>query len=75
MKSITAAFKTTGHETMSRDELIAQGAKSRDIDRAVASGKLRTGTSRYFWLPRAADPGALFVMRAAMNDSHDDENN
>lgn len=48
------------------------GVTTAAIDRAVDEEKLRKGCTGY-WLPRAADPGALAVMRAAMNDTNDDD--
>lgn len=76
MKSIETAFAATNREQLTLAELVALGVTKRALDSAVAAAKLRKGVMGY-WLPRAADPGALFVMRGAMTsqaDDNDDDN-
>lgn len=73
MKStIKKAFETTNREQLSFAELTSMGCKSSDIDRAVEAEELRKG-SRGYWLPRAADPGALSVMRRQLRDNDNNE--
>lgn len=73
MKSITAAFAATKREQLTGAELLQLGVTQRALDAAVTREQLRKGVCGY-WLPRAADPGALFVMRGAMTSQTDDDN-
>jgi hypothetical protein len=52
--------------------LLAAGLTARAIQRLVAAGELRRGITG-FWLPTTPDPGALRVMRAAIDDQFADD--
>lgn len=55
------------------DEMLEVGIGFHDIDDAVIRGTLREGVMGY-WLPEATDPGALMVMRRALESAQESEN-
>jgi hypothetical protein len=69
---INKVFGQAGREQLSFAELTGAGLTAKAVAAAVDAGRLCKGC-RGYWLPRKADPGAVAVMRAAMNETHTEE--
>lgn len=66
--SIKRVFAKARRAQLSGHELESAGIARSALDRAVRSGALRQGVMGY-WLPVAADPGALLVFGNARNQN------
>jgi len=70
--SLFALAHAQGRAVLSHEEFLLRASiaklTQRDVADALADDVLRRGLTGY-WLREAPDPGALAVMRAAMNDN------
>lgn len=72
LRSIFAMATVEGREVMGAEEFLLAasiaGMTRLELGDALADGVLRSGITGY-WLAKAADPGAMSVMRAALAEA------
>ncbi len=72
LRALFAAARAEGREVLGAEEFLMlaslAGITKRQLGDALADDILRRGLTGY-WLTKAADPGALAVMRAVMRET------